>query len=83
MEPKSDAPAQKIWRLWKWVGLVLYAAVLLFGRWLPGTIVAVGYLYGIVVIANLLFHLFRYLKSSLFWRVRLLLLAVVFRLFWF
>jgi sigma-B regulation protein RsbU (phosphoserine phosphatase) len=70
LEPQSDAPARKIWRLWKWIGLALYATVLLFGRWLPRPIVAVGYLYGIVVIANLLFHLFRYLKNSLFWRVR-------------
>jgi sigma-B regulation protein RsbU (phosphoserine phosphatase) len=70
LEPQSDAPAKKIWRLWKWIGLALYAAVLLFGRWLARPIVAVGYLYGIVVIANLLFHLFRYLKNSLFWRVR-------------
>lgn len=70
LEPQSDAPAKKIWRLWKWIGLALYAAVLLFGRWLPRSMVAVGYLYGIVVIANLLFHLFRYLKNSFFWRVR-------------
>jgi phosphoserine phosphatase RsbU/P len=70
LEPQGDAPAIKIWRLWKWIGLALYAAVLLFGRWLPGMIVAVGYLYGIVVIANLLFHLFRYLKNRIFWRVR-------------
>ncbi len=70
LEPQSDAPAKKIWRLWKWIGLALYAAVLLFGRWLPRPIVAVGYLYGIVVIANLLFHLFRYLKNRFFWRVR-------------
>jgi sigma-B regulation protein RsbU (phosphoserine phosphatase) len=69
-EPQSDAPAKRIWRLWKWIGLTLYAAVLLFSRWLPSLIVAVGYLYGIVVIANLLFHLFRYLKNRFFWRVR-------------
>ncbi|HYK89393.1 MAG TPA: hypothetical protein VE398_11515, partial [Acidobacteriota bacterium] len=70
LEPQSDAPAKKIQTLWMWIGLALYVAVLLFGRWLPGTIVAVGHIYGIVVIANLLFRLFRYLKNSFFWRVR-------------
>ena len=70
LEAQSNAPAKKIWRLWKWIGLALYAAVLLFGRWLPRPIVAVGHLYGIVVIANLLFHLIRYLKNRFFWRVR-------------
>lgn len=70
LEPQTDAPARKIWKLWKWIGLVLFAVVLLLGRWLPRPIVAVGDLYGIVVIANLLFHLFRYLKDTLFWRVR-------------
>jgi phosphoserine phosphatase RsbU/P len=66
----SDVPEKKFWRPWKWIGLALYAASLLFNRWLPGPIVAAGYLYGIVVIANLLFHAFRYLKNRLFWRVR-------------
>lgn len=70
IEPQKDAAGKRIWKRWKWIGLAVYAAVLLFGRWLPGPIVAAGYLYGFVVAANLLFHLFRYLKNRLFWRVR-------------
>ena len=66
----GDVPVKKFWKPWKWVGLAVYAAALLFNRWLPGLIVGVGYLCGIVVIANLLFHAFRYLKNRLFWRVR-------------
>jgi len=66
----GDVPVKKFWKPWKWIGLAVYAAALLFNRWLPGLIVGVGYLYGIVVIANLLFHAFRYLKNRLFWRVR-------------
>jgi sigma-B regulation protein RsbU (phosphoserine phosphatase) len=67
---QNEAPLKKIWKRWKWIGLALYGIVLIFNRWLPGVVVAVGYLYGIIVIANLLFHLFRYLKNRLFWRVR-------------
>jgi sigma-B regulation protein RsbU (phosphoserine phosphatase) len=70
LESQPVVPAKKMWRRWKWIGLALFAAVLVFGRWLPGLIVFLGYLYGIVVIANLLFLTFRYLKNRLFWRVR-------------
>lgn len=66
----SETPAKKIWRRWKWIGLAVYAIALIFGRWLPSSVVAVAYVYGIVVIANLLFHLARYLKNRMFWRVR-------------
>ncbi len=68
--PPGDAPKKKFWKPWKWIGLLTYAAVLLLNRWLPGPLVAAGYLYGIAVIANLLFHAFRYIKDRLFWRVR-------------
>lgn len=51
-----------------WSGAV--CRTLIFNRWLPWPIVLISYLYGLVVIANLLFHLFRYLKNRLFWRVR-------------
>jgi sigma-B regulation protein RsbU (phosphoserine phosphatase) len=68
--PQTDAPARTIWRRWKWIGLALYAGALIFNRWLPWPIVLISYSYGIVVIANLLFHLFRYLKNRMFWRVR-------------
>jgi hypothetical protein len=70
LEPQPAAPAEKTWRRWKWIGLALFAVVMVFGRWLPGLLVFLGYLYGIVVIANLLFLAFRYLKNRLFWRVR-------------
>jgi sigma-B regulation protein RsbU (phosphoserine phosphatase) len=68
--PPGDAPKKKFWKPWKWIGLLTYAAVLLLNRWLPGPLVAAGYLYGIAVVAHLLFHAFRYLKDRLFWRVR-------------
>jgi len=66
----GDVPEKKFWKPWKWIGLAVYAAALLFNRWLPGLIVGLAYLYGVVVIANLLFYVFRYLKDRLFWRVR-------------
>jgi sigma-B regulation protein RsbU (phosphoserine phosphatase) len=70
LELQPFVSAKKMWRRWKWIGLALFAAVLIFGRWLPGLIVFFGYLYGIVVIANLLFLTFLYLKNRFFWRVR-------------
>jgi len=78
MEPQTVVPAKKMWRRWKWIGLALFAAVLVFSHWLPGLIVFLGYLYGIVVIANLLFLTFRYLKNHLFWRVRNRLIGAFF-----
>jgi sigma-B regulation protein RsbU (phosphoserine phosphatase) len=78
MQPQTVVPAKKMWRCWKWIGLALFAAVLVFSRWLPGLIVFLGYLYGIVVIANLLFLTFRYLKNRLFWRVRNRLIGAFF-----
>ena len=70
LEPQPETQVKKIWRRWKWVGLLVFGGVLLAARWLPGLIVFLGYVYGIVVIANLLFHGFRYLRNRLFWRVR-------------
>jgi sigma-B regulation protein RsbU (phosphoserine phosphatase) len=68
--PPDKSPKKRFWKAWKWIGLLIFAAVLLLSRWLPGPLVAAGYLYGIGVIANLLFYGFRYLKDRLFWRVR-------------
>ena len=68
--PPDESPKKRFWKAWKWIGLLIFAAVLLLSRWLPGPLVAAGYLYGIGVIANLLFYGFRYLKDRLFWRVR-------------
>ncbi len=73
--PPEAAPRRKFWKPWKWIGLAVYAAALLFNRWLPGPVVAAAYIYGIAVIACLLFFLFRYLKDRFFWRVRNRLLA--------
>lgn len=70
LELQPAGQKKKIWRRWKWIGLAVFGVTLIFGQWLPGLLVFLGYLYGIVVIANLLFHLFRYLKNRLFWRVR-------------
>ncbi len=67
---RSGAPAKKVWKPWKWIGLVVYAAALLFSGRLPPLVVAAAYLYGIVVVANLFFHFSRYLRDKLFWRVR-------------
>jgi sigma-B regulation protein RsbU (phosphoserine phosphatase) len=68
--PPNDVPSRKFWKPWKWIGLAAYGAALLFHRWLPGPFVAAAYLYGIVVIACLIFFVFRYLKDRFFWRVR-------------
>ncbi len=68
--PQEGVRAKKIWRTWKWAGLVVYALALLLSRWLPGPVLVAAYLYGIVVIVNLLVHLFIYLKNRFFWRVR-------------
>lgn len=50
--------------------MAIFCAVLVLRPWLPGWLVALGYLYGIVVILNLAFHLACYLKNRFFWRVR-------------
>lgn len=60
----------KFWKPWKWIGLAVYAAALLFNTWLPGIVVAAAYVYGMVVIVGLIFFCFRHLKDKLFWRVR-------------
>jgi len=54
----------------KWIGLALCALVLLLRPWLPGLVVAIGYLYGSIVIVNLTVLLVRKLRDLLFWRVR-------------
>ena len=68
--PPNEAPRRKFWTPWKWIGLAVYAAALLFGRWLPESVVAAASLYGIVVIANLIWIFSRFLKDRFFWRVR-------------
>ena len=68
--PPNEVPVRKFWKPWKWIGIGVYVAALLFSRWLPGFLVAAAYLYGIVVITGLVFFVFRYLKDRLFWRVR-------------
>jgi phosphoserine phosphatase RsbU/P len=61
---------RKFWKPWKWIGLAVYGIALLFSQWLPGILVAIAYIYGMVVIANLAFFCLRYLRDKLFWRVR-------------
>ena len=68
--PPNEAPVRKFWKPWKWIGISVYVAALLFNRWLPGFLVAAAYIYGIVVITGLVFFVFRYLKDRFFWRVR-------------
>ena len=68
--PPENAPHRRFWKRWKWIGLIVFAAALLLGRFLAGPVVVAAYLYGIIVIANLAFAGFRYLKNKLFWRVR-------------
>jgi sigma-B regulation protein RsbU (phosphoserine phosphatase) len=59
-----------LWRRWKWIGLALFLAALLFQQWLPDGIRILCYLVGTIVIFNLLFLLFRRLRNRAFWRVR-------------
>jgi predicted PurR-regulated permease PerM len=68
--PPDDAPPRKFWKPWKWIGLAVYVAAHIFNRWLPGYIVTAACIYGIVVIAGLVFFVFRRLKDRFFWRVR-------------
>jgi phosphoserine phosphatase RsbU/P len=58
------------WKRWKWIGLALFAGTLLLKTWLPDWIVAIGGIYGTIVLLNLGFHLARRLKDRFFWRVR-------------
>jgi len=70
LPPEVTPPKRKVWRLWKWIGLAVYAVVLLFDRWLPDVVVILGQLFGILVLLNLTFHGIRFLKNRFFWRVR-------------
>jgi sigma-B regulation protein RsbU (phosphoserine phosphatase) len=65
-----ESPGKKFWKSWKWIGLAVYIAALALGRYLPGPVVAAAYIYGMVVVANLVFFGFRYLRDRIFWRVR-------------
>ena len=73
--PEGEKAARSFWRRWKWIALALFLSAILLHPWLPGILVAVGYLCGFVLIGNLLFHMGRYLRDRLFWRVRNRLLA--------
>jgi sigma-B regulation protein RsbU (phosphoserine phosphatase) len=66
----NETTAHKFWKTWKWIGLAVYAIALIFGQYLPGTFVTAASIYGIIVIALLIFSGVRYLKDRLFWRVR-------------
>ncbi len=68
--PVAETSLKRAWRPWKGVGLAAFVLAILLNRWLPGIVVAFCYLLGIVLVFNLLFHLLRYLKNRLFWRVR-------------
>jgi phosphoserine phosphatase RsbU/P len=69
------ANPKPIWKTWKWIGLALYALVILLKRWLPGILITIGHVYGTIVLINLAFLLFRRFRDRLFWRVRNRLLA--------
>jgi phosphoserine phosphatase RsbU/P len=68
--PPSDAPRRKFWKPWKWIGLLIYIFALVFARILPDLFVTAANIYGIVIIAHLVFAGSRYLKNRIFWRVR-------------
>jgi sigma-B regulation protein RsbU (phosphoserine phosphatase) len=68
--PELQEPPKPLMRTWKWVGLALAVAAFVLSRWLPSGVVAAGYLCGVVVVCNLLFHLFRRLKNYVLWSVR-------------
>jgi phosphoserine phosphatase RsbU/P len=68
--PPSEAPRRRFWRPWKWVGLIFFAVALFFGKFLPDPVVTAAYLYGFIIIVNLVFAGLRYVKSRFFWRVR-------------
>jgi phosphoserine phosphatase RsbU/P len=71
----QPAKPKPIWKTWKWIGLALFALVILLKRWLPGGLITIGHIYGTIVLINLVFLLFRRLRDRLFWRVRNRLLA--------
>jgi sigma-B regulation protein RsbU (phosphoserine phosphatase) len=73
--PPGDLPARKFWKPWKWIGLGVYAAALLFNRWLPSPVVAAAYLYGFIAVLNVIIFGSLFLKDRFFWRVRNRLLA--------
>jgi serine phosphatase RsbU (regulator of sigma subunit) len=68
--PPKETPRRKFWKLWKIIGLSIYIFVLLFHRIVPGPIVFFGHLYGLIVVAGMLFFIARHLKDRFFWRVR-------------
>ena len=72
---EADKPSKPFWRPWKWVGLIFFLLAMLLHSWLPTLVVVVAYLWGLVVIINLLFRLGRLIRDRLFWRVRNRLLA--------
>src|SRR5688572_7194532 len=69
LPPELDKP-QPVMRIWKWIGLAVFTIAILLSPWLPGIVVGLACLYGVLVIVNLLFILFRRLKNRVFWSVR-------------
>ncbi|MGI8783849.1 MAG: SpoIIE family protein phosphatase [Acidobacteriota bacterium] len=67
---EADAPRKRVWRTWKWAGLIAFVAAIALQQWLPSSVSFLGFVFGLVAIANLTFHLFGYLRNRLFWRVR-------------
>lgn len=68
--PDDDAPKRRVWKTWKWVGLLVLVVTLATWNRLPGSIAFLGTLFGLVAAVNLGFLFLRYLKGLLFWRVR-------------
>jgi len=67
---EHHSPVRRIGRQWKWIGLTLFASVIILGDWLPTFLVVLGWLLGLTILSVLTFRLLRYLKNRLFWRVR-------------
>src|SRR5687767_15802010 len=70
LPPEPDKPHKPVMRIWKWIGLSVFIVAILLSPWLPGIVVTLACLYGVLVIFNLFFILLRSLKNRLFWGVR-------------
>jgi phosphoserine phosphatase RsbU/P len=68
--PAPPSIRKPVWRRWKWIGLAAFLLALILKPWLPSWLVAIGYLYGTIVLVNLGYQIARFLKDRFFWRVR-------------
>src|SRR5262245_52187948 len=70
LPPFLAEPRRAVWRPWKIAGLAALAATYLFHQGLPGWLVAPAIAFGLEAVVNLSWHVLRYLRDRVFWRVR-------------